>query len=216
MISIRIRHLFLPLVLDLYHVSSSLFDNFLISYASTVWFNRAWRVYIRAPAVSLLEYHHLKVPDLKVLHFHRQQDRGPQLGALPNPYPVPGKPFNILFIESEEVSRTEIMGCLSRAYEKVMAFIDQGRGGEQITHLVPFTQDFLDMVFMLSRTHDQRLTYDDTKEILEAFWLKSRESGYRARVGFIKNNRDDMTLGRAELRRKAQSQGLEARASPSL
>ena len=97
-----------------------------------------------------------------------------------------------------------------------MEFIDQGRGGEQINNLVGFKQNYFDMIFLFSRAHGQRLTYDDTKEILEAFWLKSRESGYRARVGFIKNNRDDMTLGRAELRRKSQAPNLMTRASPPL
>ena len=85
-----------------------------------------------------------------------------------------------------------------------MTFIDQGRGDERITYLIPFRQRFLDVVFILSRAHNQSLTYDDTKAILEAFWLQCTESGWRAWVGYIRNNGDDRTLGRADLRRRPQ------------
>lgn len=140
----------------------------------------------------------------------------PQLGVLPNPYPVPGKPFDIVFIAAEEeISRVNVIGCLSQAYKQVMEQIEQGRAGEPITRPA-FRSYYLNIVFMIDTAFERILTYSDAKEILKAFWLKSAEEGYRVRKSFIKDDHSGNVLGIAGLRLKPQLQTLSARAFPRM
>lgn len=142
-----------------------------------------------------------------------------RLGVLPDPYPVPGKPFNILFSAyGGTLPRIEVRGCLSQAYNRVMERIKLGGGGHPIDYQHDFRQTYLNVVFriLVGPDSERVLTYNDAKEVLNAFWLKSTEDGYRSWTGLVRSDSDGYPLGGGELRRIPQSQRLSTRATANM
>ncbi|KAL8652234.1 MAG: hypothetical protein Q9226_004351 [Calogaya cf. arnoldii] len=135
------------------------------------------------------------------------------LRVLPNPYPVPGKPFSMNFIAGEELERIDVRGVLSQAYKQVMRVIESGAGKRTLSPLgilavyrgVAFYMGFVPLP----------LTYNDAQSILNAFWLKAAEDGaseWRAHIIYDSGRE----IGIANLVRKPGSRLLSTREVPSL
>ncbi|KAL8807424.1 MAG: hypothetical protein Q9182_000763, partial [Xanthomendoza sp. 2 TL-2023] len=132
----------------------------------------------------------------------------PRFGSLPNPYPVPGKPYSLHFTGYAGLPRDEVRGCLSQAYKQVMQVIEEGYGSTFIGD-PGLRQSYYGVVFALvlgsdSPSYSSSLTYDDAKEILNAFWLKSNEEGSRAWKAQIDYTRGGAELGVAVIWRRHQ------------
>lgn len=145
----------------------------------------------------------------------------PGLSALPNPYHVPGKPYSVFFTEGEEISRLDVRSCLSQAYKLVMQYIELGSGKKPLRssgiHIL-----YRSVVFSIAATkdlpavHPNSLTFDDAREILDAFWLKSLQDGYQELEARINHDQDGNLMGMANLFRRPQSPTLSTRESPRL
>ncbi|CAL8578062.1 hypothetical protein XPA_003863 [Xanthoria parietina] len=143
----------------------------------------------------------------------------PRLGSLPNPYHVPGKPYSVFFTEGEEISRLDVRGCLSQAYKLVMQYIELGSGKKPLRssgiHLL-----YRSVVFSIAATkdlpavHPHSLTFDDAREVLDAFWLKSLQDGYQELQARINHDQGGSLMGMANLFRRPQSPTLSRRDSP--
>lgn len=153
---------------------------------------------------------------------YRQLDRVPPgLSALPNPYHVPGKPYSLLFTGGEEISRLDVRGCLSQAYKLVMQYIELGSGKKPLRssgiHIL-----YRSVVFSIAATkdlpavHPNSLTFDDAREVLDAFWLKSLQDGYQELEARINHDQGGSLMGMANLFRRPQSPTLSTRDSPRL
>ncbi|KAI4235084.1 MAG: hypothetical protein LQ349_003393 [Xanthoria aureola] len=151
-----------------------------------------------------------------------QLDRVPPgLSALPNPYHVPGKPYSLLFTGGEEISRLDVRGCLSQAYKLVMQYIELGSGKKPLRssgiHIL-----YRSVVFSIAATkdlpavHPNSLTFDDAREVLDAFWLKSLQDGYQELEARINHDQGGSLMGMANLFRRPQSPTLSTRDSPRL
>lgn len=115
----------------------------------------------------------------------------------------------------EELNRVDVRGCLSQAYKQVVGYIEQGRGEETISRL-GIHQTYRSVAFSLASIAARfiPLTYNNAKEVLNAFWLKSSGDGDRTRSACIIHDQG-REIGIATLYRKQRSQILSTRESLS-
>jgi len=112
----------------------------------------------------------------------RQVNGTLQLNPLPNPYPVPDKPFSIFFEERQEtLSRGDVVGCIHQAYDVILDHLCQH--GDSPLPRVPSSLDFQfgNVIFGIAPVTwlpPPFLTYNDTLAVLEAFSVKMSRDGY--------------------------------------
>ena len=131
-----------------------------------------------------------------------------QLHNLPNPYPVPDRPFRIDFHErgqEERLPTWATINCIHKVYNILnyhVHYIGDGpipiEGGLYFSfHGVEFG-----VYAMPAPAHSYVLSYSDTLHILNAFCFKMQNDGYRFRFGEVLMNGGGGHVGNAVMARK--------------
>lgn len=123
---------------------------------------------------------------------------------MPNPFPVPGKPFSIQFGEAQgdELPPRDVQGCIRKAYKILDKHIKRDGDGPLPQHPTPLQVQYGTVWFGLgpaTRPPLPVLSYSDAIEILRAFSIKVGREGYRYEFGRIVNTEVETHLGDALL-----------------
>ncbi|KAL8654036.1 MAG: hypothetical protein Q9210_001754 [Variospora velana] len=127
--------------------------------------------------------------------------------VLPNPYPVPDRPFVIDFDQQGDqfptLAAADVDRCINDALQLLIQHV-QMEGDDSIPHEISFYNRTTKLeVTMTSIRNDAMLSYNDTVVIIAAMSLKMRRDGYRARLGHIIATSTGDLLGNVGLRRVA-------------
>lgn len=115
----------------------------------------------------------------------------PRLQHLPNPYPVPDRPFRIDFHEpgqEELLPMRATINCIHKVYNILNYHIHYiGDGPIPIEGGLYFSFNGVEFAVyaMPAPTHSYVLSYSDTLHILSAFCVKMQTEGYRFRFGEV-------------------------------
>ncbi|KAI4285679.1 MAG: hypothetical protein L6R35_004606, partial [Caloplaca aegaea] len=141
------------------------------------------------------------VEEAKALRQVRRRD------VLPNPYPVPDRPFVIDFAQQgDQFLPADVDRCINGALQFTIQHV-QTQGDGSIPHqLSIYNRATMLQVVMTSIRNDAMLSYNDTVIIIETMGLKMRRDGYRARLGHIIETSTGDLLGDISLRRLGVSQ----------
>ncbi|KAI4138214.1 MAG: hypothetical protein LQ341_004768 [Variospora aurantia] len=135
--------------------------------------------------------------------------------VLPNPYPVPDRPFVIDFAQQggqfPPLVPADVDRCINGALQFTIQHV-QTQGDGSIPHqLSIYNRATKLQVVVTSIRNDAMLSYNDTVVIIETMGLKMRRDGYRARLGHIIATSTGDLLGDISLRRLGVGQSPQDR-----
>lgn len=126
-----------------------------------------------------------------------------QLNILPNPYPVPGKPFSILFgIPGDDIPPRDIRNCVLAAYHALNHHVREHRDGPIPQHpdALRFRYGTVGFGIGPATAPPQRvLWYSDAIEILRALRVRSSQEGFHETFGRIEYTQSGRHLGDASI-----------------
>lgn len=102
-----------------------------------------------------------------------------RLNSLPNPYPVPNRPFSLDFIARQSnLPKANVDRCLEYALITLIYIVGSGHPPVPSHVKIPYGGITFN-VDPVSSPYQPDLTYNDTIAILEAFVLKTKVEGYK-------------------------------------